>query len=95
MISTHLCQVLGFVAMEPPVHLDPTALRNEKAKVFAAMRPLDPDRVVFGQYDGFAIVDLTARTRRVRQGTRRAPPGLLASPACWPAPCRRSRRSSA
>ncbi len=53
MISTHLCQVLGFVAMEPPVHLDPTALRNEKAKVFAAMRPLDPKRVMFGQYDGY------------------------------------------
>ncbi len=53
MISTHLCQVLGFVAMEPPVHLDPTALRNEKAKVFAAMQPLDPDRVVFGQYEGY------------------------------------------
>ncbi|BBZ26398.1 glucose-6-phosphate 1-dehydrogenase [Mycolicibacterium madagascariense] len=53
MISTHLCQVLGFVAMEPPVHLDPTALRNEKAKVFAAMQPLNPDRVVFGQYEGY------------------------------------------
>lgn len=53
MISTHLCQVLGFVAMEPPVHLDAVSLRNEKAKVFEAMRPLDPDRVVFGQYDGY------------------------------------------
>ena len=53
MIATHLCQVLGFVAMEPPVHLDAVSLRNEKAKVFAAMRPLDPDRVIFGQYDGY------------------------------------------
>jgi glucose-6-phosphate 1-dehydrogenase len=53
MISTHLCQVLGFVAMEPPVRLDALALRNEKSKVFAAMRPLDPARVVFGQYEGY------------------------------------------
>ena len=53
MISTHLCQVLGFIAMEPPVHLDATSLRNEKSKVFAAMRPLDPQRVVFGQYHGY------------------------------------------
>jgi glucose-6-phosphate 1-dehydrogenase len=53
MISTHLLQVLGFVALEPPVHLDARSLRNEKAKVFAAMRPLDPARVVFGQYDGY------------------------------------------
>lgn len=57
MITTHLCQVLGFVAMEPPVHLDATSLRNEKAKVFEAMRPLDPDRVVFGQYDGYRDED--------------------------------------
>lgn len=57
MISTHLCQVLGFVAMEPPVHLDAVSLRNEKAKVFEAMRPLDPDRVVFGQYDGYRDED--------------------------------------
>ncbi|MRK00667.1 MULTISPECIES: glucose-6-phosphate dehydrogenase [Aeromicrobium] len=53
MITTHLCQVMGFVALEPPVTLDPTALRNEKSKVFAAMRPLDPERVVFGQYEGY------------------------------------------
>ncbi|MFS0898656.1 glucose-6-phosphate dehydrogenase [Mycolicibacterium litorale] len=57
MISTHLCQVLGFVAMEPPVHLDAVSLRNEKAKVFEAMRPLDPDHVVFGQYDGYRDED--------------------------------------
>lgn len=57
MISTHLCQVLGFVAMEPPVHLDELSLRNEKAKVFSAMRPLDPQRVVFGQYEGYQDED--------------------------------------
>ena len=57
MVSTHLCQVLGFVAMEAPVRLDATSLRNEKAKVFTAMRPLDPERVVFGQYDGYRDED--------------------------------------
>jgi glucose-6-phosphate 1-dehydrogenase len=57
MISTHLCQVLGFIAMEPPVHLDATSLRNEKSKVFAAMKPLDPRRVVFGQYEGYRDED--------------------------------------
>lgn len=65
MISTHLCQVLGFVAMEAPVGLDAFALRNEKAKVFAAMRPLDPDRVVFGQYDGYRDEDGVADDSRV------------------------------
>ncbi|MBC7633616.1 glucose-6-phosphate dehydrogenase [Aeromicrobium sp.] len=57
MISTHLSQVLGFVAMEPPVHLDATSLRNEKSKVFQAMRPIDPKRVVFGQYEGYRDED--------------------------------------
>jgi glucose-6-phosphate 1-dehydrogenase len=53
MVSTHLCQVLGFVALEPPVHLDAISLRNEKSKVFSAMQPLNPERVVFGQYEGY------------------------------------------
>jgi glucose-6-phosphate 1-dehydrogenase len=65
MISTHLCQVLGFVAMEPPGHLDATALRNEKSKVFAAMRPLDPKRVVFGQYKGYLDEDDVADDSKV------------------------------
>lgn len=65
MISTHLCQVLGFVAMEPPAHLNPTALRNEKAKVFDAMRPLNPDRVVFGQYEGYRDEDGVADDSKV------------------------------
>lgn len=65
MISTHLIQVLGFVAMEPPEKFDALALRNEKSKVFAAMKPLDPSRVVFGQYDGYLDVDGVAKDSKV------------------------------
>ncbi len=53
MVVTHLFQLLGFVAMEPPVRMDAGALRDEKAKLFEALRPLDPERVVFGQFDGY------------------------------------------
>jgi glucose-6-phosphate 1-dehydrogenase len=53
MIVTHLFQVLGFVAMEPPTTLSAKALRNEKAKVFDSMRPLDLAHVVRGQYRGY------------------------------------------
>jgi glucose-6-phosphate 1-dehydrogenase len=53
MVVTHLFQVLGFVAMEPPTSLDAKALRVEKNKVFEAMKPLDPGRVVRGQYEGY------------------------------------------
>ena len=53
MIVTHLLQVLGFVAMEPPVSLSAKSLRDEKAKVFQAMKPIDVRHVVRGQYDGY------------------------------------------
>ena len=53
MIVTHLFQVLGFVAMEPPTTLSAQQLRGEKNKVFDAMRPIDVRHVVRGQYEGY------------------------------------------
>jgi glucose-6-phosphate 1-dehydrogenase len=53
MIVTHLFQVLGFVAMEPPTSLAAKPLRDEKGKVFDAMRSLDLSQVVRGQYEGY------------------------------------------
>ncbi|MBO3682838.1 glucose-6-phosphate dehydrogenase [Streptomyces sp. NEAU-YJ-81] len=53
MIVTHLIQVLGIVAMEPPVWLAAQPLRDEKVKVFEALRPIQPGHVVRGQYDGY------------------------------------------
>jgi glucose-6-phosphate 1-dehydrogenase len=57
MIVTHLFQVLGFVAMEPPTSLEPRALGLEREKVFDAMAPLSPDGVVRGQYAGYREED--------------------------------------
>ena len=53
MIVTHLLQVLGFVAMEPPVSLSAKSLRDEKVKVFQTMKPLDVRHMVRRQYDGY------------------------------------------
>ncbi|KAK1185759.1 glucose-6-phosphate dehydrogenase [Streptomyces sp. NBS 14/10] len=53
MIVTHLIQVLGIVAMEPPVSLAAQPLQDEKAKVFEALRPIEPGQVVRGQYEGY------------------------------------------
>jgi glucose-6-phosphate 1-dehydrogenase len=53
MVVTHLFQVLGFVAMEPPTALAPGSISEEKQKVFRSMRPLDPHRVIRGQYEGY------------------------------------------
>ncbi|MGH2954202.1 MAG: glucose-6-phosphate dehydrogenase [Solirubrobacterales bacterium] len=53
MVVTHLFQVLAFVAMEPPTALAPVAIAEEKSKVFRSLRPIDTDRVVRGQYEGY------------------------------------------
>jgi len=53
MIVTHLLQVLGFVAMEPPLSLSAKSLQDEKVKVFQTMKPLDVRHMVRGQYDGY------------------------------------------
>ncbi|MFF3947104.1 glucose-6-phosphate dehydrogenase [Streptomyces sp. NPDC001902] len=53
MIVTHLFQLLGFVAMEPPTALQAQSLRDEKEKVFESLQPVDPAHVVRGQYEGY------------------------------------------
>jgi glucose-6-phosphate 1-dehydrogenase len=53
MVVTHLMQILAFLAMEPPTHLDPLAITEEKNKVFRSIRPIDPALVVRGQYDEY------------------------------------------
>ncbi|WP_036725426.1 glucose-6-phosphate dehydrogenase [Patulibacter minatonensis] len=57
MITTHLLQLLGFVALEPPVALNADALHAERTKVFQSLRPLDPERTVLGQYEGYRDED--------------------------------------
>ena len=54
MIQNHLLQLLCIVAMEPPVSLDPDAVRDEKLKVLRSLRPMTVADVakdtVRGQY---------------------------------------------
>jgi glucose-6-phosphate 1-dehydrogenase len=52
-VQNHLLQVVVLLAMEPPVSATGEALRDEKAKVLTAMRPLDPSCLVRGQYEGY------------------------------------------
>jgi glucose-6-phosphate 1-dehydrogenase len=53
MVVTHLFQVLAFVAMEAPVSLSAKHLRDEKEKVYEALKPIDVRHVVRGQYEGY------------------------------------------
>jgi glucose-6-phosphate 1-dehydrogenase len=57
MIVTHLLQVLGFVAMEPPTSFSAKALLDEAAKVADSLQPIQPDDVVYGQYAGYQDED--------------------------------------
>lgn len=54
MFQNHMMQLLALVAMEPPPAFDAEAVRDEKAKVYRALRPFDParlaDDLVLGQY---------------------------------------------
>jgi glucose-6-phosphate 1-dehydrogenase len=53
MVVTHLFQILGFMAMEPPTALEPEPIGEEKNKVFRSLLPIQPADVVRGQYTGY------------------------------------------
>lgn len=53
MFQNHLMQLLSLVAMEPPASFEANAVRNEKAKLFHAIRPLPLTQTVRAQYEGY------------------------------------------
>lgn len=53
MVVTHLLQLLGFLAMEPPGWLGAHELHKRKVEVYKSLRPIDPNRVIYGQYKGY------------------------------------------
>ncbi len=52
-VQNHMLQVIGFLAMEPPVATYHEAIRDEQVKVFRAIRPLNPEDLVRGQFKGY------------------------------------------
>jgi len=52
-VQNHLLEVLALLAMEPPTCLECGARRDDKFKVFSALRPLTPDDLVRGQFSGY------------------------------------------
>ena len=54
MVQNHLMQLLCLIAMEPPSHFDPDAVRDEKLKVIRSLAPVAAHHVVRGQYDATA-----------------------------------------
>jgi glucose-6-phosphate 1-dehydrogenase len=56
-VQNHMLQVVGFLAMEPPVGTYHESIRDEQVKVFRAIRPLSPDDLVRGQFAGYRDED--------------------------------------
>ncbi len=52
-IQNHLLQVVAMLAMECPVGSDGASFRDEKVKVFNAIRPLERAELVRGQFAGY------------------------------------------
>jgi glucose-6-phosphate 1-dehydrogenase len=52
-VQNHLLQVIALLAMDPPTGHEPEAMQAEKLRLFRAMRPLDPNFVVRGQFRGY------------------------------------------
>lgn len=61
MVQNHLLQLLAITAMEPPKSLDADDVRNEKVKVFEALRDFTGEELesslILGQYDGYQKED--------------------------------------
>jgi glucose-6-phosphate 1-dehydrogenase len=52
-LQNHLLQVLAHIAMDPPTGEESEAMRDQKASLLKAVRPIDPVDVVRGQYRGY------------------------------------------
>ena len=52
-VQNHVFQIIALLAMEPPAYRGYGAIHIEKAKVFHAMRALQADDLVRGQYAGY------------------------------------------
>jgi glucose-6-phosphate 1-dehydrogenase len=56
-VQNHLLQVTSILASEAPASRDPEAVRDEKTRIFKAMRPLTPENIVRGQFAGYLEED--------------------------------------
>src|SRR5215831_11015203 len=52
-VQNHLLQVVGYLAMEPPISVEADRVRDEQVKVFRAIPPIRPENVVRGQFEGY------------------------------------------
>ena len=64
-VQNHMLQVIVLLAMDAPTVNDPEATRDEKIRVFRAIKPLTPEDVVRGQFRGYRDEDGVAPDSQV------------------------------
>lgn len=64
MVQNHVLQLLALVAMEPPTTFDARDIRKSKLELLRAVRPIDPQVAVRGQYRGYLGEDGVSRGSR-------------------------------
>lgn len=64
-VQNHLMQVVGFLAMEAPATNYDESIRDELVKVFRQVKPLRPDEIVRGQFEGYRKEPGVAQESRV------------------------------
>jgi glucose-6-phosphate 1-dehydrogenase len=52
-VQNHMLQVVSYLAMEPPAATYAEAIRDEQAKLFRSIEPLEPRDLVRGQFRGY------------------------------------------
>jgi glucose-6-phosphate 1-dehydrogenase len=52
-LQNHILQVLTMLTMEPPIDMGSEAMQNEKIKVLSAIRDINKNDVVRGQFEGY------------------------------------------
>jgi len=79
LIQNHMMQVVGMLAMEAPATTYTEAVRDELVKVFRQVRPLDPQHLVRGQFDGYrsekGVAPDSLGRRAVLHSRRQVPAG--------------------
>ena len=97
-VQNHLLQVVAMLAMEPPLTSYPDSVRDEKVKVFRAIRPLSRRDLVRGQFIGYreeegVAPDSTRRDVRRRAALQSIPgAGTACRSSSAPASASRCRR---
>ena len=64
-VQNHILQVIALLAIEPPSGGNPDALRDEKVKILKAIKPLNKEDLLRGQYTGYRDIEGVADDSQV------------------------------